>query len=576
ADVRPTFAARARGLWRRGSRRSRPSGPITALDLDGDTLHVVQAVLRGGGAQITRVAAAPLALPPEADRAEAEVIGRGIARALARLGIKAGPVVMGVPRAQVVLRTLALPMIADVRELASMVHFQIGRDLPFRFEDAVVDFKVRWPVAAAGPAVPASEAGVSPKLDVRVAAVKREVVAFHQQVAEAAGLRLAALGLLSYANARCVEACHVAEGDDAFALISLRPDEVNIDVIGQQSLLFSRGASVKSHAAPAKEPVAVEAKEGAAPATAETGGPPTPPEGEAPPQRGPLETTLIEVVRSLHAYSGVEPQNPVRKIVVTGATGLEAPLMEALSQRLALPCTTLDPAAAFQLGEDGRGQAAGAIAAMGLALGFGDEQGLSLDFLNPKRPAVQRDLRRIRVLAGVAAAAAIVVFVLAVRGYLIGQRDKVRRELAAELVEAEKKSPIYRRMVQQAAALEEWTQSGRNWLEHYAYLSAILPPSEEVYLTSLAVSGQGTIRLSVQARSGEILAKLDKQLRAAGYEVRPLAITPGADRHGYEFRSNVELVVPDKMRIDLSQVKTPLRPPDDVSLDPAFQKGGGG
>jgi hypothetical protein len=90
------------------------------------------------------------------------------------------------------------------------------------------------------------------------------------------------------------------------------------------------------------------------------------------------------------------------------------------------------------------------------------------------------------------------------------------------------------------------------------------------------VSGQGTVRLAVQAQSGEILAKLEKQLRAAGYDVKPLAITPGADRHGYEFRSTVELLVTDKMKIDLSKVKAPPRPADDASLDPAVNKGGGG
>ena len=71
------------------------------------------------------------------------------------------------------------------------------------------------------------------------------------------------------------------------------------------------------------------------------------------------------------------------------------------------------------------------------------------------------------------------------------------------------------------------------------------------------------------------MAPLDKQLRAAGYDVKPLAITPGADRHGYEFRSSVELLAPDKMKIDLSKVKTPARPADDASLDPKVAKRGG-
>src|SRR5688572_18701690 len=127
-----------------------------------------------------------------------------------------------------------------------MVHLQVGRDLPFRMDEAVVDFKVRrqinpLPVVSGEKTEPAPP----PKLEVLVAAVKTDVVDLWRQTAEIAGVKLSALGLLPYANARCVEACHVAEGAEAFALVSLRPDEVNIDVIGEQALLFSRGAQVR-------------------------------------------------------------------------------------------------------------------------------------------------------------------------------------------------------------------------------------------------------------------------------------------------------------------------------------------
>src|SRR5262249_30548247 len=130
------------------------------------------------------------------------------------------------------------------------------------------------------------------------------------------------------------------------------------------------------------------------------------------------------------------------------------------------------------------------------------------DFLHPKHPAAPRDLRRIGILASMAAAAALLVLVMAIRGYLINQREKVRRELASQLADAERKSPIYRRMTQQAAVVDDWARESRNWIDQYGYLSAVLPPCEEIYVTSLSVSGQGTIRLAVQARSGEILAKL--------------------------------------------------------------------
>jgi len=557
-------------------RRVRPPSQSTALVIEGQTMRVVQATTSGGRTTISRVAAAALELPAGADFNDPNVLGPAISRALARLELKPGSVVMGVPRAQVVLRTLTLPVLDDIRELASMVHFQVSKDLPFRMDEAVVDFKVRRkllpPASRSEPDIKSDPTTLDaapppPRLEVLVAAVKRSVVDACEQTAAAAGLKLRALGLLPYANARCLDAFHLVEDEQAVALVSLRPDEMNIDVITQQTLLFSRGAGVKPPVDPASAADAAAPK----PDAALSG-----PAAAAARSESFVEAVTIEVVRSLHGFSGMEPNLPVTRVAVTGATGHEAAVVEAIEKRLARHCTLLDPGTVMELPTEAREHAAGSLPAIGLTLGLGDEAGLPFDFLNPKRPAVQRDMRRIRILAGVAAAIALGVFTWAVRSYLTEKHEKVRRTLAAELADAEKKLPIYRKMISQSKVVGDWAGGGHNWLEHYAYLSAILPPSEEVYLTSLSVSGTGVIHLSVQARSGEVLAKLDKQLRAAGYDVKPVAITPGADRHGYEFRSSVELVIPAKMTIDLSKVKSPARPADDVSLDPAFSKRGGG
>jgi Tfp pilus assembly PilM family ATPase len=552
----------------------RVQGQVTALDVDGSTLRVVQATPHGDRISVTRIVAQPLQFAADADRSDPNILGAAIARALAELGLKPGPVVMGVSRAQVVLRTLTLPVLDDVRELASIIHFQVGKDLPFRMDEAVIDFKVRRtivPAARNAEALPqdhttkgdstAVEPLPLPSLEVLVAAVKRDVVEFYEQTADVAGLKLVTLGLLPYANARCVQACNVADGDNPVALVSLRPEEVNIDVIAQEMLLFSRGAPVKPHLEPPPD----------------LSEPPLPAnEDDSQPTESFADAVTIEVVRSLHGYSGMESQNPVTKVVVTGATGHEQVVVEQLGKRFSAPCTLLDLASALELSPEAAEHASGAIATIGLALGMHDASGLPFDFLNPKRPAVQRDMRRIRVLASVAAAAAVFVAVLGVRQILINQRLKIRQAVEAELADAKSKEPIYQKMTRQAATLDDWVNGGRNWLEHYAYLSAILPAAEEIYITSFSVSGSGAIHLSVQAHSGEILAKLDKQLRAAGYDVKPLAITPGADRHGYEFRSSVDLLAPAKMKIDLSKVKTPARPPDDASLDPKLKKGGAG
>jgi Tfp pilus assembly PilM family ATPase len=560
-----------------GRRQRRYQGAVTALEVDGGVLHVVSAANRG---TITRLAAEPLDLPAEADRADAEVMGKAIARALQRLRFKPGAVVAGVPRASVLLRTLSLPLAGDLAEVAAVVHLQVSKDLPYRTDEAVIDFKVRE-VGAPPPEPPqpgAAPAAPARKIEVMVAVVKREVVEFHLKMAAAAGFKLVALGLLSQANARCLEACRTAEDGKGIAIITLRSDEVGIDVVAQGSLLFSRGASLRQ----ASEPVGTLLDLAVAPPAgpAGTGGvecpdmaAPPAPAGAPGPAGSFVEEVTIEVVRSLHGYGGMEAQHPVTKIVVVGTTGQEQAVVEALQARLNIPCGVLDAAAALHLPAAEAGPQACSMSAIGLALGASEEAGLPFDFLHPKKPAPPRDLRKLRVVLGVVAAVALLIFFFGLRSYMVTQRLKLKTRVGQELIEARKKRPVYAQMRQQLAAIQDWSQGGHNWLEHYAYLSAVLPPSEEVYVTSLSISGSGAIRLSVQARSGQILAKLDKQLRAAGYDVKPLAINPGDEKNGYGFRSTVELEVPPKMKLDLSKAHPPQRPADDASLEGA-RKGG--
>lgn len=552
-DALPAFP-----LKKASSARAKLPAQATALDYDSRSLRVVQPGL-------SRVAVAALNLPADADRTDAAVVGAAIAKALEQLKLKPGPVVMGLPRAQVVLKTLLLPVIADVSELASVVHLQVGRDLPFRVADAVVDFQVLRQITPPAPkpdanAKPGAEAPATPppKLEVLVAVARREVVDFYQRVATAAGVKLVALGLLPNAGARCVEACQVAERGQAYALVSLRPDEVSIDVACDQAVPFSRGAAL-----------------GVPPSGGKTSRPPeggTPNEGLT--AEAFVNAATIEVVRSLHSYGGQGAAGTPAKILVTGATGHEAAFVSALASRMGAAVELLD-STALKLPADSRTEAAGATSAIGLALGYADAGGLPFDFLNPKRPAVPRDLRRIKILAGLAAVAALFMLVAGIRTWLVGKRQAVLDAVTAEAVAAEKNRPAYRKVISQAAVVNEWVGGERDWLLHYAHLTAVLPRSEEIFLTSFAVSGPGALRLGVRAKSGEILAKVEKQLRAAGYEVKPLAITPGTDKNGYEFQSTVELAVPHKLKVDLSKVKPPARPADDASLDPPRRKGGG-
>ncbi len=588
-NIKPVVLKGLRWEQFRKRLRVRHQGTITALQVTGSVLRVVQTALRPGRAVISRVEVQTLDLPAQTGEPDPVVLGRAIARALERLRLKLGPVVMGIPRASVVLRTVTVPVTDDLRQLASLVHFQVGRDLPFPAEEAVIDFKVRRRLAAApapgpGPGVETVEARppvpeAVPQLEVQVGAVRTDVVEFYQATAAAAGVKLAALGLFSYANARCLDACRLTGEEGAVALVLLRPDEVSIDVIAQQSLLFSRETLVNLRG----EPTAAEAPEAkAGPPPTESAGAP-PPSAPAPPSapttpQSVVDAILIEVIRSLTSYGGLEPNLPLSRLIVAGDTGHEAAMADALDKRLGLPCSVLDPAAELRLSRAASVHAAGAVSAIGLALGVNDTQGLPFDFLHPKRPAVPRDARRVHLMMGAAAAVAVLLFTAGLRKLVVGRQEKVYSAVQSELAAAEKKRPIYARMRQQLTAIQDWSKDERNWLEHLAYLSAVLPASEEVYLTSLTISGQGTLRLAVQARSSQTLTKLEKLLHAAGYDVKPLAVTPGSDKHGYNFRSSVELVVPAKMKVDLTKVRPPARPSDDISLEArgrTTRRGGG-
>lgn len=561
---------------RRRRRNPNRSGPVAAAEVDGSVLRVVQAVPRGGRLDLTRIAVETLEFPPTADRDNPEVVGRAVRQALDRARIKLGPVVMGVPRADVVLRTLSLPTIDDPGQLAAMIHLQVGKDLPFRPDEAVIDFQILPAPQPASPTPPSAgndrpeeSATAAPKTEVLVGIIQRGVAEFYRKMATAAGLNLTALGLLPHANARSVQACRVAEGDEGVAIVTLRPDEVGIDVVAQNALLFSRGAMVKPRADAADNTSVSAAAADKDPPEARASSP----ESD---RTSPLvETAIIEVVRSLHSYAAIETRHPVAKLVVAGATGHETEVVEDLSTRLNLPCSMLDVVGRLHLPEDAALHSPGALAGIGLILGASDPEGIPFDFLNPKRPARPRNPRRTAMLVGGAVAVGLLVLAVGARTFLVGKRLALQANLQAELVEAKKKRPIYRQMRQQLVTVQDWLREGHNWLEHYAYLSAVLPPSEDVYITALAVGGQGNIRLSVQARSGAVLAKLDQQLRAAGYDVKPIAIHPGSDKFGYEFRSTVEMTVPAKLKVDLSKVRPPTRPADDASLDPVRRGKGG-
>ena len=491
---------------------------IVALDIDGDTLRIAHGSGQGPGARITRFDSVPLELPAE-KRDQPEAMGAALKKALETARVKPKEAVIALPRGQVVLRPLQVPMVSDMRELASIINFQISKDLPFRIEDAAVDFKILRALELTPP-----EGGeVQKRLDVLVGAVKADVVEYYRTAAKLAGFRLAGLGLRSIATA--YYAMRSVNTDAPFLLVSVRSDEVTLEIVSQGKLVFSRAAIVD--------------------------------------RENLLKSLQIEVVRSLHSFEGSGGYEPIQQLVVAGGSGLEGEIASTLGESLKVPALVLDPTARLDVRNLDKAEAAHAVAPFGLALSALEPTGLMIDFANPKKPAVQRNTRRTQGLILAVAAVAVLFTVLGVRANLVKKRLAIKQQVQAQLTDAEKKQPIYRKLKTQAKSVNGWVAEEQNWLDHLAYLSAVLPAAEEIYVSAFTTTPQHVVRFSVQSKTGELLAELDKKLRAAGYELKPLSITPANDKYGYSFRTTVELTIPKKLKPDITKIKPAPRPADD-------------
>ncbi len=166
-----------------------------------------------------------------------------------------------------------------------------------------------------------------------------------------------------------------------------------------------------------------------------------------------------------------------------------------------------------------------------------------------------------RQLGIVAAILAVLLAAAGLRARWIGARERHRAQLQEQITLGSKNLAAYRHVRNQARTLADWSGAGRNWLDHLTVLSALLPPSRELYVTALSTSARNTLNLAVKIRGGETVDRLLETLRSAGYQVKAPAIMPAMDRFGFRFQANLELGIPTAITNDLDALAVESRPP---------------
>jgi predicted ribosomally synthesized peptide with SipW-like signal peptide len=466
-------------------------------------------------------------MPAGIDLANAPVVGALVGEVLRKLGVSGG-IVMAVPRAQVVLKPLTLPAGTPENELPGMVQFQADKDLPFRAEEAVIDF------------IPGSHFGgdrdapSGDGVEVLVAAARIAELDYYRQIAAAAGARLLHLGMSSTANMACMLACTRRGADESVACLHLTPEEMQIDIIRGGGLSFARAASVKLPAA-----------------AADSAG-----------LAAGVKAALQEALRSVHSYQSSQ-RGGISGVLVAGGTGVEAQLAEQLTERLGVPCELFRPELALPLPD--AQQAAPFITALGLAIGYGGGQ-RSIDFINPRRPVQQSDPRRRRLMMAGAAAAAVVLVVGGVTWAMFSSRESDLDRLAAEANRLKEQNKSIATLEKRAKALEGFDASRRMWLDHLAQFSSLMPPCEQAYVTAMNVGGSNVLNVTMHAKSTASIDKFINEARAAGYRLESRRSGVVADRNGYTQEIVLEVGVPATLKVDPTTLSAHPRPADDDSL----------
>ena len=553
----PTTSGRAwPSVLTRTRSRLRRRNDVIALDIDQRMLRVVQ-VTTGkmpGSTRIKHVEVVPV--PSERfDLENPRKVGEWIGEQLKALRLFPGNVVMAVRRGEAVLKELLLPPLKDAGEMASMVNMRAMRELPFPETDVVIDFTVtkvptKKELQAAKKEALQRGAATDTMAHVVVAAVHRDTVNRYRTIAEAGGLTLTGLGLRPLASFRALKACVPEINGDAVALVSVRRHEVDVDILIDGRLVFSRELSVNL-----EEPEDVTEAAG----------------------QDCITQAAKEIIRCLHSYEGSEAFKPLEHLYVSGGTGLEDNLRDIIQSQTDIDCKRIPPPTGVRLPKERETDATRALTALGLALGFVDERGLAVDFLAPKRPVLRRNQGRTKWLLSIVILQAL--FVL-----LFGARSKLAEEYEVKLSGANGLISTYNTLAKQekdigrwtrknADAIRSWHGANRHWLEHIAFLSSVIPQCDQIYLLKMNMrSGKtGVISFQVQVRDSEVLHSFEKKLRNLGYIVKPVSFTPVNDKYGYKFRATFELTLPGRFPVNLLHHQKTNAPParlqDDIHAD---------
>lgn len=528
---------------------------LLAIDWDSRDVRVVMFRPKADGIELLKAVSIPIQAGVSVN--EPEAFGAFLRAALAQAKMNVKHVLLTIPRDRVVLNNLRLPP-TPPDELPSMVQLQIGKELPFPAEQATIDFALLG--------APTDGKG---GMDVLVAAVRNDYLDPYRKIAYEAGLTVDSIGLRPHGNVVAVTSGEPSPG--TMLLVEVGPSLTEIDFVRDGVPAFSRAASAGVGPAPGSM------------------------DGERiddsriisfPIQdREPDETTsravgsvLREVVHTYEAYRATDPTVKIARIVVAGATGIEAELAQALGGRFALRAELYSAEKALNLSAQRAKELRGFSAVLGLAMSHAHRGLTHFDFQHPKKTVTksQRQLKK----APIAAAVAILFLGTGAASYwnVVVPKQKLARDVINNANAKKKQYDALSKFHDQVLALQEWQANEQYWTSVLAELTRNFPPETEVQVSSLAFNTRfnnrsnertQTMTLGLRMATASAVNRLAEKLADLGFiDVRPGRTSESSMKGPYSFDSSITAILPPrKSAPPEDEVEAEASPPAPAAME---------
>ncbi len=263
---------------------------VVAVEIGYTSVRAVEIETRGADARILKRGSSPLQetvldnLP-----AQRAALTQGIRAALSQAGITTKQIIAAIPRRLVTVKTARLPH-APPEQIAGMVQFEAQQYIPFQIEDVVLGHQV------------VSDEG-DDMVSVMIVAARRTLVDEILAAFDAASMEVSRLTVSSFGLAE-----HARSSIAPQAVVEIEAHELDMVVVGDGKLLFSRSASLTDSGDSANAPRALSG----------------------------------EVARSIAAYDNEFRGRPVTSLLVGGPSATAALADESLRSLIDVPLDRLN------------------------------------------------------------------------------------------------------------------------------------------------------------------------------------------------------------------------------------------